>query len=554
MKYTKTFVNFRGTVLRNFTSALLPIFILIAAMHVGAQSSKELFVTSMGSIPTGPTAAAQTAQLLLNTDNPTGNTIGASNAAVTVTATVSNQQYTGVGTGTGNPVVMLGATANNVTTAPASQAVYRPMNVIGGPVDGNFSNTPSGSAQGMFVAVNHAFNMFTAVRQWTNVSTDPPSNSRVYMADLTVSFSSPVTNPVLHFVGLGGTSATMTFSSEFNLTTPGLTLTKLQGNAALVVTATQINNGNATGIGATCSTNIAGCGTVRVNGSNISTITFQVFVRGAGPITSSWNNGSTYPGDQWMLGVSLPEAYNVSGNVYQDPNGLGDGTVNGTGIGSAGASQLYANLIDPSDNSVIGSVPVAANGAYTFTGLPGGGVNHRVDISINQGVALAAAPARALPASWQYLGENLGAGAGSDGTPNGSLNVTVGSAALANANFGTNIFLSAPVGVAGRVLLPNGRPGKGVWVSIQNASTGQTLTMRTGTFGYFAFDNLTLGDFYILTATDKRSRRQTTRALQLMEYVDGLTLALEPQEAEPVRFGEALPIEGSPLPKGMEMP
>lgn len=519
---------------RNRHVGLLPILTLLllsyGTSHVNGQSA-EFFSSSMAPIPNGPTAASQTARLQLNSDNPTGNTVGAANTTVNVSASLSNQQYTGQNTGTGNPVVMFGATINGSSgTAPVAQASFRPMNVIGSPANGNFSNTPSGTAQGMDVASNHAFNFFTAVRQWTNILTDPASNSRVYMADLTLTFSSPVTNPVLQFVGLGGNSATTTFSSEFNLTTPGLTLTKVQGNSTLVVTATQINNGNATGMGSSCATNVAGCGTVRVNGSNISTVTFQVFVRGAGPITSAWSNGTTYPGDQWLLGVSLPEAYSISGNVFQDPNGLGDGTVNGTGIGNPGGTQIYANLVDPVGGNVIGSVPVAADGTYTLTGVPAGGVNYRIDISVNQGVALAAAPARALPSSWQYLGENLGAGAGSDGTPNGSLNVSLAAAALASANFGINIFSAAPAGVAGRVLLPDGRTAKGAFVSLFNASTGQTLTVRTGTFGRFAFDNLPLGDFYILTVADKRTGTQASRTFQLMEYIDGVELILEPQD------------------------
>jgi hypothetical protein len=479
-------------------SALMLIFAFGAA-KTQAQTSNEFFATSYtGAIPSGPTASSQTARLLLNSNNPAGDTIGATNINVSVTASLSNQQFTGVGTGTGNPVVMFGATNGGGTGGPATVPVFGLMNGVGGGVSGQFSNTPSGTAQGLNVAVNHAFDMYTSVRQFAT-GTPPATTARVYMADLTLTFSSPVTNPRVHFMGMGGTSGSLGFTSEFTLITPGLTLTKIQGNTDLVVSGTQINNGNAT-IDASCTTN-AGCGTVTVNGSNITAVTFQVFIRGDGG-SATWSSGTTHGGDRFLVSASLPESYNLSGNVFNDIDG--PGTINGTGISMPNGVQLFATLVDPLDNTVLGSIPVNPDGTYTFNGIPGGGVNYRVEISTNQGTALAAAPARILPSGWVSVGENLGAGAGNDGIADRALAVTVGTVNVTNANFGISLAPSAAnVSVSGRVLTADGRGIRNTVVILTDPK-GVSRTVTTSTFGYYRFDEVPSGETYVLSVSSKR--------------------------------------------------
>lgn len=123
----------------------------------------------------------------------------------------------------------------------------------------------------------------------------------------------------------------------------------------------------------------------------------------------------------------------VSGTVFNDANGLTDSTVNGTGTGLPGGTQLYANLLDTNGN-VVSTTTVAANGTYTFPAVIAGTFN--VQISTVQGVESSSAPANTLPSGWANTGENLGAGAGNDGTVNGQLPVTVASTSVTNVNFG----------------------------------------------------------------------------------------------------------------------
>ncbi|HMQ02951.1 MAG TPA: carboxypeptidase regulatory-like domain-containing protein [Pyrinomonadaceae bacterium] len=123
----------------------------------------------------------------------------------------------------------------------------------------------------------------------------------------------------------------------------------------------------------------------------------------------------------------------VSGTVFNDVNGLTDSTVNGVGTGVPGGTQVYISLID-SNGNVVSIVPVNANGTYTFPIVfPG---TYTLQLSSTQGFESNPAPAQTLPSNFVNTGENLGAGAGSDGLVNGRLAVTVGAAAVTNANFG----------------------------------------------------------------------------------------------------------------------
>jgi Secretion system C-terminal sorting domain len=133
--------------------------------------------------------------------------------------------------------------------------------------------------------------------------------------------------------------------------------------------------------------------------------------------------------------VTLPfVSVSVSGNVFNDVAGLTDATVNGTGIGSPSGTQLHANLLDVAGN-VVATIPINAGGDYTFANVSGN-TNYVVQISTNAGVPGSPAPADALPANWISTGENLGTGAGNDGTVNARLSITTLLANITNANFG----------------------------------------------------------------------------------------------------------------------
>jgi LruC domain-containing protein len=117
-----------------------------------------------------------------------------------------------------------------------------------------------------------------------------------------------------------------------------------------------------------------------------------------------------------------PSVTGITGTVFHDINGLTDATVNGTGIGSIGPDQLYVNLLNGS-NQVVATKPANANGTYVFFAIDPG--TYTVQVSLNEGVTGQAAPAVSLPAGWVNTGENQGSGAGSDGTIDSKLTVSV---------------------------------------------------------------------------------------------------------------------------------
>jgi hypothetical protein len=122
----------------------------------------------------------------------------------------------------------------------------------------------------------------------------------------------------------------------------------------------------------------------------------------------------------------------ISGNVFDDLDGLTNSTVDGTGTNVGGV--LYVNLVDSSGN-VVASVAVGSDGTYEFGGTLSG--NYTLQLSVNQGVAGSPAPAAVLPAGWVSTGENLGAGAGNDGSVNTILPVTItAGVTVTEANFG----------------------------------------------------------------------------------------------------------------------
>ncbi|MET0466652.1 MAG: hypothetical protein ABW007_26065, partial [Chitinophagaceae bacterium] len=129
--------------------------------------------------------------------------------------------------------------------------------------------------------------------------------------------------------------------------------------------------------------------------------------------------------------------YDISGNLFNDANGVTDGLVNGTGMNSIGSDTYYANLLDEAGYVVGSSTIDPATGAYSFTGFPSG--NYTLQLSTTAGTLFSPAPANVtLPAGWNFTGDQAGTTAfsGIDGTPNGLLAIS-----LVNSLTGANIGL-----------------------------------------------------------------------------------------------------------------
>lgn len=137
----------------------------------------------------------------------------------------------------------------------------------------------------------------------------------------------------------------------------------------------------------------------------------------------------------------------ISGNVFNDANGLNDNQVNGTPINAAGGTQLYVSLY--SGAALISTIPVAADGTYQFGNVTLG-TTYTVVLGTNA-IANASSPfAGTGTGGWQSVGEDCCDNTGDDLSPNGSLTITAGPTNSNNANFGieqqpNSIVVSTPV-------------------------------------------------------------------------------------------------------------
>jgi len=130
--------------------------------------------------------------------------------------------------------------------------------------------------------------------------------------------------------------------------------------------------------------------------------------------------------------VTMPFTSSITGTVFDDGDGMNDSQVDGTGTNAGG---LNAILYDNTTNKVVGVVAVASNGTYTLSGTPGDSYSIYITTATAT-VGSSTVPTVTMPSGWFNVGENLGSGTGSDGTPNGVLSVGTLSSNVSNANFG----------------------------------------------------------------------------------------------------------------------
>lgn len=126
----------------------------------------------------------------------------------------------------------------------------------------------------------------------------------------------------------------------------------------------------------------------------------------------------------------------VSGNVWNDGNGMTDGFVNGPGTNASGS--IFVNLLDNA-GKVIASRLVNADGSYSFGSVPAG--DYTILLSGVLGVEGSTMTTSTLPVNWVSTGEQKGAPGtttGIDAATDGKLTFTVASGNISNLNFGVD--------------------------------------------------------------------------------------------------------------------
>jgi len=285
-----------------FTDILCGILLASLPCAGIAQPPAIEFANGSGPTTNGSSIANQVITFQDNPFNPTTGTYIPLSTPVTATFAISNQQY--VLPATQNPNggdISFGAGNNSTGKTPLPSQLFPAMNSISAPAASEFSSTPLNIGTGMSMTTNYAVEVYTSVMGLYNANV--PTNGTYYMANLTITFNVPLTDPVIHFVGLGGFSGALGFSTQLTLTTAGLTMTQLSGSTEFSVAGggTQIVNTSPTPTATTGAG--AASGSVVVNGSSVTSLTFKLFVRGNGK-TPVWATANEHVGDAWLIGVS----------------------------------------------------------------------------------------------------------------------------------------------------------------------------------------------------------------------------------------------------------
>lgn len=208
-------------------------------------------------------------------------------------------------------------------------------------------------------------------------------------------------------------------------------------------------------------------------------------------------------------------AYTVQGNVFNDANGLTDNIVNGTGTNAS--NTLNAILYNNTTGTVAAVKPVAANGAFAFSTIPGN--SYTVYVTTNTAtVGQTTVPVLALPSGYSYTGENncvnTAGCTGSDGTPDGVLSLGPVNADITQANFGvrnclagtiqplvnTFVVAACPAGTANlNTQAHTGTVPAGatlVWFTDSTHTTAVTNPSAVGAGTYYAFYYDVAGNCY----------------------------------------------------------
>jgi hypothetical protein len=335
-------------------------FLLLLISVAGFAQPAIEFANGSGPGTNGSVITNQVITFQNNALNPVTGTYTPLVPTTTATFAITNQQYVlPIAQNPNQADVSFGANVNGAGKTPSPALLFPPMNAISAPPAGDFSATSSNIGAGMSMASNYAVEIFTSAMGLYNAGS--PTNGTYYMADLTITFNLPITNPVLHIVGLGGTFGALGMATSLQLVTAGPTLSELSGSTELSVTATTISSNAAnptstTGAG-------AASGSVLVTGT-VTTLQFKLFLRGNGK-TPTWSNATSHTGDAWLMGVSALNTYVAlpvgTTNFTAEPQQHAVGLQWTTSIEQNSKFFAIQRSADGSDWSTIGEVTAAGN-------------------------------------------------------------------------------------------------------------------------------------------------------------------------------------------------
>jgi hypothetical protein len=288
--------------LRQRITSLFSLLVVLS-IPASAQYNLALNANSTQTPVTGPSVQPQYGNFIINTEK------GTASSGINVTASFTAQTYNNVadnGTGTG---LQFGATQNTAGITANGQGTLAAMENVSSPASSLFDDNGDADHK-IDVTDNYAFSVFCTTRPLAAAGL--ATNGRYLMGQLTLTFSSPVDNPTLHIIGMGGTAGQLGISSELELVSQGAVLNKLSGNNNLTIEGNSLLN-SAVNPDASSLTGAAS-GSVQVAGTDITSLTFKVYMKGDGG-ADKWEQTNQYNGDRWMIGVSVNENKPVSAQV-----------------------------------------------------------------------------------------------------------------------------------------------------------------------------------------------------------------------------------------------
>ncbi len=200
--------------------------------------------------------------------------------------------------------------------------------------------------------------------------------------NITLTFSSAVTNPVIHISGIGSNNSAPLYHTSFVMSSsdaPTLpTFTRLAGNTQFTVSSTEIRSTAING-GTNCTAaTAASCGSVRINGT-FTTVTMQLDLLIAGTGTPTGTDG-------WTLTASVDEDFGDAPGSY-DPTAAASHIVGGYFMGTAptvensGVTNTLATPITPSPIASATASTDGSDNGVTFPTLTRG-VGSTIDIAV----------------------------------------------------------------------------------------------------------------------------------------------------------------------------
>lgn len=250
-------------------------------------------------------------------------------------------------------------TSNGITVTMASTTAFTA--VAGGTmVATNFWNDPFAAVPTASIPGSTDINFTTAA---------------VTTQTITITFNKAVTNPVLHVQRMGGSTGGLTNSSSWNLTGSNLgtlpTITRLSGNPQFRVVSTSFFRTSGITAGATgCSVASAtataddgtnACGSVRVNGTGITSLTYTVtYVGGVGAgdgLEMVWSTGGSR--------IALRKQSTFGTRVF---NFSGSNGVPAVALDTAAANPATSAFFNITDHRQPITITEVALSDYTLTG------------------------------------------------------------------------------------------------------------------------------------------------------------------------------------------